>query len=352
MKMKKFNTLILSLSFLITFCACEGEKGENNTSSVNRTETIRKSHNNEKQKITHIWIDSDLSVGMQEASGRYSDVDDGYALYQLLKSDMVKIHGISAVFGNTSLENAFKLCKKMSIEFSTENIPVYKGAPEAIDLNHSDTNQAVEAMADALKEMSLTIVALGPGTDVGLLLLNYPHLKDSIEEVILVAGRRDETAYFSIGNKGKRFGDANFDKDPISFHVIFQNGVPVTLCPFEISHKVWIKEDDLNQLADADKGAQWLAQHSRPWLTQWKKQGEDGFNPFDVLASHYILYPADIISEELNARIEIHQNDTRPTDENAYKYYLICDNNHGFPVTYCYDVVPGFHEKLMNTLLK
>ncbi|MBU2948231.1 nucleoside hydrolase [Zobellia uliginosa] len=301
-----------------------------------------------------VWIDTDLSVGMtREKREGYCDVDDGYAVLQLIKADTIEVCGISAVFGNTVIENSYPLSQKMSTEFALGEIPVYKGAGEAINLKAVESNEAVDALAEALRKQPMIIMAIGPATNVGLLLLKYPELKSQILEVVLVAGRRTPKDYFKIGNQGNHAQDLNFDLDNDAFRLMFENRVPVTLCPFEISNKVWIKAEDLDALADSDKGNQWLAQASRAWLQQWVDQGADGFNPFDVLASHYIISPEDIISEELNARLEIYEDDTvKENDKQVFKPYLLCDKKEGFPVKYCYDVVLDYHKKLMDSLLK
>ena len=57
--------------------------------------------------------------------------------------------------------------------------------------------------------------------------------------------------------------------------------------------------------------------------------------------------------EPLVARLEIHKNDMREQKGNQYfKQYLLCDKEEGYPILYCYDVVPGYHQKLMESLLK
>ena len=301
-----------------------------------------------------VWIDTDLSVGMtRDKRDGYCDVDDGFAVLQLMKAENVEICGISAVFGNTSIENSYPLSQEMSKEFAMGEIPVFRGAGEAINLKEANSNEAVEALAEALRKQPMIIMAIGPATNVGLLLLKYPELKNKIQEVVLVAGRRTAQDYFKIGNKGNHAQDLNFDLDNDAFRLMFENGVPVTLCPFEISNKVWIKAADLDALANGDKGNKWLAEASQAWLQQWVDQGADGFNPFDVLASHYIISPEDIVSEELNARLEIHQDDTvKENDKQVFKSYLLCDKEAGSPVKYCYDVVPNYHKKLMDSLLK
>ncbi|CAM4154285.1 nucleoside hydrolase [Zobellia roscoffensis] len=301
-----------------------------------------------------VWIDTDLSVGMtREKRSGYCDVDDGYAVLQLMKADTIEICGISAVFGNTPIKNSYPLSQQMSTEFAMGNIPVYKGAGEAINLKEVKSNKAVDALAEALRKQPMIIMAIGPATNIGLLLLKYPELKTEILEVVLVAGRRTPQDYFKIGNQGNHAQDLNFDLDNDAFRLMFEHGVPVTLCPFEISNKVWVKAEDLDALEKGDTGNQWLGKASRAWLKQWVDQGADGFNPFDVLASHYIISPEDIISEELNARLEIHPDDTvKENNKEVFKAYLLCDKKEGSPVKYCYDVVSDYHEKLMNSLLK
>jgi len=298
-----------------------------------------------------VWIDTDLSVGMKRhVREGYCDVDDGYAVLQLMKADNVEIKGISAVFGNTLIENAYPLCQKM-LEFSEKEIPVYKGAKDALNFHDIDSNEAVDALAKALRKQKMTIMAIGPATNIGILLLKYPEIKDQIEEVVLVAGRRKHTDHFGIGNKGVYARDLNFDLDNDAFRILFESGVKTVLCPFEISSKVWIKKEDLDLLAKGDTGNQWISEASEAWLEQWIGLGADGFNPFDVLASHYIMAPEDIISEELNAHLEIHPDDTiADNDKKHFKQYLICDKSKGFPVVYCHDVVENYHQKLMDSL--
>jgi pyrimidine-specific ribonucleoside hydrolase len=87
----------------------------------------------EKKKV---WIDTDLSVGMKNYEGEgYSDVDDGYAVLQLFKAENIEITGLSAVFGNTKIEDAYRLSQNMVDEFAPHNVPVYKGAGTKLNLD-------------------------------------------------------------------------------------------------------------------------------------------------------------------------------------------------------------------------
>ena len=305
-------------------------------------------------KKKQVWIDTDISVGMKrEKREGFCDVDDGFAVWQLMKSDNIDIVGISAVFGNTNISNAYALSRYMSEEFAGDKIPVFKGASGPMNLCDVQSNEAVDALAAVLRENELTIMAIGPATNMGLLLLKYPEVKDNIKEIILVAGRRTPKDYFKIGNRGNHARDLNFDLDNDAFRILFENGISITLCPFEISNKVWIKQQDLDALkSSGHAGGIWLGEKSQSWLRQWLDQGADGFNPFDVLASHYIIAPEDIISEALHARLEIHPDDTvKPNEKKVYKQYLLCGHGPGFPVKYCHDVSGDFHDRLLQSLV-
>ena len=319
------------------------------------TELTQTSEGQNQKDKKSIWIDADVAVGM-ERYGRegFSDVDDGYAILQLFKADNVDIKGMSAVFGNTRIDDAYRLSQKMASEFAPYDVPIFKGAGEAVTLDQVETNEAVEALAKQLRKEPLHILAIGPATNIATLVLLYPELKSQIKEVVLVAGRRSPTAYFEIGKTEVNHApDLNFDLDNNAFRVLLENEIPVVLCPFEISNKVWITPEDLQSLSEGDAATRWMAEKSQPWIEQWTSMGEEGFNPFDVLASHYLIAPEDIVKEKLMAHLEIHPNDMKlDTSGHHFKNYLICNETEGAKVTYCYDVAEDYHEKLMKSLLK
>ncbi len=349
----KLRTLLLLMCFQPILLGCYQNKPKNN--EQNSTETENKAtpkHTVQKKKV---WIDADVAVGMKNYKGEgYSDVDDGYAILQLFKAKQIDIKGMSAVFGNTRIDDAYRISQKMADDFAPYEIPVFKGAGTALDLDKVETNDAVEALAQQLRKESLHILAIGPATNIATLVLLYPELKSQIKEVVLVAGRRSLTAYFEIGEtEVKHAPDLNFDLDNNAFRVLLENEIKVVLCPFEISSKVLITQDDLNELSKADPASQWIAEKSKPWIQQWEQIGEKGFHPFDILASHYLIAPEDIKHEELKAHLEIHPDDMKlDSPGNHFKNYLICDKSCGASITYCYDIVEDYHKKMMESLLK
>lgn len=353
------KSLFVFVTLLVVSCqeskTSKAQNGDMSEDAVAETELTQTPESQFQKEKKNVWIDADVAVGM-ERYGRegYSDVDDGYAILQLFKAENIDVKGMSAVFGNTRIDDAYRLSQKMANEFAPYKIPVFKGAGEAIILDQIETNAAVEALAKQLRKEPLHILAIGPATNIATLVLLYPELKSQIKEVVLVAGRRSPTAYFKIGKTEIRHApDLNFDLDNNAFRVLLENDIPVVLCPFEISNKVWITQEDLQSLSKGDAATKWMAKKSQPWLEQWTSIGEDGFNPFDVLASHYLIAPEDIVKEELMAHLEIHPDDMKlDSSGHHFKNYLICDETVGTQVTYCYDVTEDYHKKLMKSLLK
>ena len=304
-------------------------------------------------EIKKIWVDADLAIGVQNPNGLFGDVDDGFALMHLLQSDQVEVVAISTVFGNTDIENAFRLGKEIRDGFGPEGLQVYKGAAAAIDLQAVSSNEAVEAMADGLRKEKLHIMAIGPATNVGLLLLHYPELASQIKSVVLVAGRRSIDHHFKASEShDPPFPDLNFDLDPNAFRVLLQHDIKVVLHPFEISHKVWFGKEELDRLEASGEAGKYLADRSHNWLAQWGSWGTDKYNPFDLLASAYLISDEGFEYEELPVKIQLAEADNFPPDSSGakvYKPYLIASeaNEGGRRVFYYHSPPASFTEDFL-----
>lgn len=287
---------------------------------------------------TAVWIDTDPSI-----SKGPREVDDGFALIQAFRSPELRIVGISTVFGNAPLAQADPIGRRIVKRFAP-NIPIYTGAGKA----QQAATPATEALAAALANERLTVLALGPGTNIGAVLAKYPDRAKNVDRVIAVAGRRPGQSFKPTPNSSIAFRDFNFECDPDSFQQILDSGVPLILAPWEVSSKVWLTSDDLARLAKGPASARWLVKPGRDWLAMWQKQfAAPGFNPFDSLAVGYVTHRDLLVCERGSARIEQGPDDTKPGSSKAL---LIFTKGAG-PVEYCYDVKPLFHEVLMERLL-
>src|ERR687897_1658469 len=110
-----------------------------------------------------VWIDTDPAVGEPER-----DVDDGLALIQAFNSPELAIRGISVVFGNAPLDRGLPIARQLVRDFGPPGVRVFAGAAAAGDLGTE--TEASRALTGALRSEPLTILALGPATNVATVL--------------------------------------------------------------------------------------------------------------------------------------------------------------------------------------
>lgn len=306
-----------------------------------------------------VWVDTDLSIGTASPSGAPCDVDDAYALLSLFNSTNVKVAGISTVFGNTDVDTAFKLSKMISNRFGPVALPVVKGAAEAMQIDNVVENDAVSALAKELRKQPMSIVAIGPATNIAILVLLYPELTENIEQVILVAGRSSDQENFIAGpNQETPFRDLNFDLDPDAFKILLESDVPVALAPFELAHQVWVTQSDLDTLGESNGVGHYLKKQTQPWLDMWVDNfGAQGFNPFDALAAGFAINPNHYQWQMLPVEIKIAADDTKSgrfSTASSYKPYLVAseDCKSTTSVLYCTRVNDDFSQQLVSTIIR
>ena len=301
---------------------------------------------------TAVWIDTDPAVGVPDR-----DVDDGFALLQAFHSPELAVRGVSVVFGNAPLAQAWPIGLRIAGGFGPRGLRAYRGAAKAGDLGVE--NAATRALAAALKREPLVILALGPATNVATVIRNQPALRSRIVRIVAVAGRRPGQRFTTGTTNPRGHRDFNFEQDPEAFRVLLGSGVPLTLAPFEISSKVWLKAAELDAIARDGAKAEWIVAPARRWLALWDRTfAVDGFNPFDTLAVARITSPSQLTCEALPARIDVLDDDATEArvqgNTVARKPYLLVSREFGAPaptVEYCYDVAASFKTDLVRRII-
>ena len=299
-----------------------------------------------------VWIDTDPAVGVPDR-----DVDDGFALLQAFHSPELQIRGVSVVFGNAPLAQAWPIGRRIVRQFGPAGLRAYRGSAAASELGVETA--ASRALAAALAREPLVVIALGPATNVATVLKNHRELASRIVRLVAVAGRRPGQRFTTgtLNTNGHR--DFNFEQDPDAFRAILASSVPLTLTGFEVSSKVWMTDEDLGLLARGPAGARWMAAPARRWLGLWKRTfGVDGFNPFDTLAIARIVSPSMLTCEELPARIAVRPDDVTEAQMQgtkvAEKPYLEVSSAFASSrtVEYCSAVDPAFKDDLLRRLVR
>jgi inosine-uridine nucleoside N-ribohydrolase len=288
-----------------------------------------------------VWIDTD-----PWATPGGHEVDDAIALLQAFASPELAVRGVSLTYGNADLPTASVIGRKIVSAFGPAGLPVFDGAAGPGDLGKE--TDATRAIADALRRERLTILVLGPGTDVATVVKNHPELAARVVEIIAVAARRPGQKFLSGPRQITPFRDYNFELDPKSFQVLLDTRIPLTFAPWEISSKVWLTHEDIAAVAQRRPAAQWLVPALGDWLALWNRQfGTDGFNPFDALAVGYLVARRDLTCEQMSAKIETRASDTSSGDK---PYLVVRGATSSRTVRYCFDVAPDFKRDLLNRL--
>ncbi|HSF14901.1 MAG TPA: nucleoside hydrolase [Vicinamibacteria bacterium] len=290
-----------------------------------------------------VWLDVDPAV---RRGGH--EPDDGLALLQAFHSPELEIVGVSVVFGNSPLEIGDPIAREIVSRFGPEGLAVYSGAAGAEELGvETDASRALMA---ALGESPLSILALGPVTNVATVLTNHPELGGRINRIIAVAGRRPGQT-FTLGEGGTPLMDFNFELDPAGFQVLLDSGAPIILAPFEISSKTPLSEEQIERFATVPEISDFFLEPLRDYVDWYDERfAIRAIFPFDTLAVAYLTSPDWIQCEELPVEIQTLPDDVRPGEE---KPYLLASKDlpSSQRATYCHSASEAFTDDLMRRML-
>jgi inosine-uridine nucleoside N-ribohydrolase len=200
----------------------------------------------------------------------------------------LEIAGISVTAGNAPLD---------IVEDTTRALVAQTGRTLAI---HGGS-AAQKALQEALAEGPLTVLALGPLTNLAAVLRERPALASRVAHLVAVMGRRPGHVFHPSEGAGRGmlfghgpvFRDFNFALDVDAASFIVNLGLPMSLVPYDAARGIELTEADLDRLAAPGGLRAWVAQRARGWLEYWRTDiGRAGFFPFDLIAAAYVAEPS------------------------------------------------------------
>lgn len=184
--------------------------------------------------------------------------DDAVALLLAIASpEDIEILGVTAVAGNVPLALTSRNARIVCELGGRTDLPVHAGcdAPLARKLVtaenvHGSTGldgialrppqmplaagHAVDFIIDTLRreaEGTVTLVAVGPLTNLATAFDRAPDIIPRIAEVVIMGG-----AYFEVGNVTPA-AEFNIFVDPEAAKIVFEAGVPLTIMPLDVTHR-------------------------------------------------------------------------------------------------------------------
>ncbi|MFQ6026033.1 MAG: molybdopterin cofactor-binding domain-containing protein [Dehalococcoidia bacterium] len=194
------------------------------------------------------------------------DIDDWMAILYLINHPHVTVKGITVVgTGAAHLEPGTQNALDLLMLANRPEIPVAKGLTKPMQYDHqfpanirepvdnlygltlpnnpnSPRPDAMEFLAETLENAAdkLSILAIGPLTNLGALLQKRPELADRIEQVYIMAGAIDvpgnvNAADSTISNFSAEW---NIYLDPVAAEIVFKSGASITLIPLDATNCV------------------------------------------------------------------------------------------------------------------
>ncbi len=197
--------------------------------------------------------------------------DDAIALLLALASPEIALQAITVVGGNVGLEHTLANALAL-VELAGARVPVHAGAARPIRGEFTSAPRAhgenglagvtlppgggaapglaAEIIRAHLRAAPapLTLVGIGPATNLALALLAEPDLAGNIAQIVLMSGAR-------AGGNVTAAAEFNAWSDPEALAVLLAAGCPLTLAPLDLTHQALVTPSRLARLRAAGTGA-------------------------------------------------------------------------------------------------
>ncbi|MEG1972787.1 MAG: nucleoside hydrolase, partial [Oscillospiraceae bacterium] len=283
-----------------------------------------------ENKKTNIIIDCDPGI------------DDAIALALAIASmDKLNILGITTVTGNQTIENvtdnALKLCKLLGAD-----IPVARGAEKSLIRDKRVASKihgksglgeteipmpqdkipfpnGVKFIYDTIcslpREEKITLVPIGPLTNIAVLLKAFPEIAPRIEEICLMGGG------IKMGNITP-LAEFNFWADPESAKIVLDFPIKKVMAGLNVTSKTGLKRAEIEQLMNSGSYVlNKLGEMAEFYLNSPAHNGSDLALIHDAVAVMYLLEPELFITQQFNVTVDTSYGDKRGSViENSASY--------------------------------
>ena len=261
-----------------------------------------------------IILDTDPGIGIPG-----SDVDDGLAISLALLDPACDLLGLTIVAGNVTLDDGVPNTLRLLDIAGRPEVPVYPGAPRPMLRDPSrirelmtgrrqqsaqrfwdlpplapssrvaETRRAAEFIAASVRARpgEITLVAIGPCSNIATALLLDPAVATSVAEIVVMGGAVRVSGLITPAV------EFNAGYDPEALAVVLASGAPVTLVPLDVTTRTCMRPADLDRIASGRTPLhKFIADTSKPWLRfAMEVRKLPGFWLHDPLALAYAMDP-------------------------------------------------------------
>ena len=234
---------------------------------------------------TRVIIDTDPGLGRPG-----SDIDDGLAIALALRSPELEVVGLTVVNGNVDAATGVDVARRLVDRLGFADVPVLSGASRPLERTMDDVRALFEAsMDDSLRDAGggpllgpstpetapdflvrqaaespgeITVIAIGPMTNLALAVRNSPSFATHVREIVMMAG--SATGY---AQNVTVVGDFNTYVDPEALDVVLSSGAKVRMVGLDQTSQVMLDRNDAKVLrATDDAFSRWAADCADAWI--------------------------------------------------------------------------------------
>jgi purine nucleosidase len=240
------------------------------------------------------------------------DIDDAIALALILQSPEIDLRGITTVFGNTQLRASLALyllhaygredvCVAAGVQTPIQPRQRPSGVPQAAIIDMQVGLPAISRLSGpeliietALSHRGqLTLLCLGPLTNVATALSLEPDLFMAIKNIVMVGG-----------TSGFPFPDWNIRSDARAAQIVLGAGIPITMLGCNITTRCQLRASDVTRLRNNHaRQTQFLKQLLEIWKRHRPRWQADLPYLHDAEAVVALCAPELLEFQEMTARV-------------------------------------------------
>ncbi|MEZ8285999.1 nucleoside hydrolase [Vibrio splendidus] len=255
-------------------------------------------------------------------------IDDAMAILFAEAHPDIELMGITTVYGNATIDNGTQNALYLKQKFDMKALvakgsdkPLLRDPVGATVVVHGETGfgdvtapssldseaikkPAYQFIIDSVRAepREITLVAVGPLTNLALALEAAPDIVDLVKEVVVMGG-----AFGENGHRGNvtPFAEANIHDDPHAADKVFTASWPVVIIGLDVTEESFFTSQYLDELRDdAGEVGQFIWDISRYYLKFYSdKVGMDGCHVHDPSAIAYVIQPSLFTSRSGPVRV-------------------------------------------------
>lgn len=249
--------------------------------------------------------------------------DDAIALMLAAASPEVELVGVTTVAGNATVDKTTRNALAVLELIGRTDLPVATGSDIPLERDlvtaeyvHGATGLdgpeisepttrphelgAVAFLAQILaaSDQPITLIPVGPLTNIAKLIAAHPELVKRIERIVLMGGS------IGLGNITPA-AEFNIYVDPEAADLVFRSGIDITMIGLDVTHRARLTSNHAEQLRPTGPAGAFVAGLLDFFVANYQRRmGFDGAPIHDALAVAYVIWPDLVKTEHFAVEID------------------------------------------------